>query len=454
MSNETQALPEFDSLHAALKYNFEDIQQESDPFRRLAWLIEQQEVYLRQRGLESRIPQMLGLSDAAALLHDCESILRDYYEISCDSNFPHQLVRKGMESRFRNAFVDVLVETEGEDEYFGDKQVISKIEDWLGFRQSALIVQRPVRGLSIILDEICQARSKLDSTELTRWDVCGQVNAAFVNGETLLRGLFSFYGRVFYGSNYVESMLAQYEEARSTDRLSSDIRQQLAREAGWLKAWLNGKWNLDFGNYCHILHRLDCWIRQACSSLKGEEHERGLEFQRLFQRQWLFPPRMVAGGSIQVPVKRGNRIEIESVSIEDPDVAPFVETLLRLNVLRPLYVHEDDPNFVHPTNLENMRDGARKVLDTFIDLWKGAQGEIFPPVVVLRRLLQIEPNLVRLDYLPEGGPWMEHVRVIATDLPPDITQFLGQEVYLHLRDIQGGVASVVTLYPVEEQPNF
>ncbi len=137
--------------------------------------------------------------------------------------------------------------------------------------------------------------------------------------------------------------------------------------------------------------------------------------------------------------------------ISDEFTSPFIATLQNLNPLRPLYVHENDPDFVHPSNLPNIRDGARKILDTFIRLWSEAQETVFPPVVLVRRLIQIEPDVVRIDYVPETGPPLNCIRVATADLPSeiDVTQLLGQESFLYVRNGQGGMVFVLLLYPVE-----
>ncbi len=455
MPDESQALPEFDSLYAALKYGFDEIQQETDPFCRLAWLIERQEGYFQQAGRRSPLPRTLGLSSSEPLLGDYEKVLRDYHELRCEPDFPHRLIREGITSATRNAFLAVLGEVERDDPDFGidleDEQVFNEIEYWLGFETARLTARQPVSGVVAALDELRRARDKLNDPNLTWGDILGRVASAFVQAETLLRQLFAFYGRAFYGIEYVNKMTSQYEGERNVSSIDDEVRQRLARESGWLRGYRRGRWQFGFGNYCHLLHRLDCWIWQAIRSPRDEaESERGIRFKEIFGRDRLLPGQQEGGRSVCAPVKEGNSITLKDVPISDEFTSPFIATLQNLNPLRPLYVHEDDPDFVHPSNLQNIRDGARKILDTFIRLWSEAQETIFPPVVLVRRLIQIEPDVVRIDYVPEAGP-LNCIRVAMADLPfeVEVTQLLGRESFLYVRNGQGGIVSVLLLYPIE-----
>ena len=456
MPDESQTLPEFESLYAALKYGFDEIQQESDPFRRLAWLIECQEVYFQQTGRRSRLPDLLGLPSSEPLLGDWENVLRNYHELRCEPDFPRRLIREGLTPATRREFLAVLGEVEKNDSEFwiafNEEQVCDEIEYWLGFETAQLTARRPVSGVVVALDELNQARNRLNDPNVTRGDILGQVTQAFVQAETLLRQLFAFYGTTFYGANYVEEMISQYEEERNIPSIDTEVRQQMSSESGWLQAYLRGKWRLDFGNYCRLLHRLDCWVWKSIYEPRDDaESERGLKFQEIFERDRLFPGQQEAGNSVYVPVKEGNAVTLKEVPISDGFTSPFVATLQNLNPLRPLYVHEDDPSFVHPGNLENILDGARKILDTFLKLLSDAQETIFPAVVLVRRLVQIEPDMVRIDYVPETGPPLNCIRVAKPDLPSevDVTQLLGQEAFLYVRNGQGGMVSVLLLYPVE-----
>ncbi len=458
MSGDSRTLPEFDSLYAALKYGFDEIQQETDPFRRLAWLIERQEGYFQQTGRHSRLSDILGLPSSGPLLRDCEKVLRDYHELKCKPNFPRRLIQVGLTSATRREFLAVLGEVERDDPEFGidleDEQILDEIEYWMGFETARLTARPPMSGVVAALDTLRHARNKLDDPNVTRGDILGQVTDAFVQAETLLRQLFAFYGREFYGGEYVNAMVSQYEyeKERNISSIDTEVRQQMSSESGWLQAYLRGKWQLDFGNYCRLLHRLDYWVWQAIKSPRDDaESERGIRFKEIFDRDRLFPGQQKAGRSVYVPVKEGNSILLKDVPISDEFTSPFIATLQNLNPLRSLYVHEDDPDFVLPSNLPNIRDGARKILDTFVELWSEAQETIFPPVVLVRRLIQIEPDVVRIDYVPETSSSLNCIRVATADLPSevDMTQLLGQEAFLYVRNGQGGMVSVLLLYPVE-----
>ena len=300
MSEQAQTSPGFDNLRSALKYGFDAVQQETDPFRRLAWLIERQETFLQQRGRESPLPQILGLQNATALLEDCESVLRNHQELHCDPDFPRRLIQEGMTAKIRQAFIDILGELERqEDDYgidFNDNQNLDEIEYWLGFRQAALTVKRPVNGLTTALNDLDQARSKLGDPGLNRGDVLGKVTDAFVWGETLLRQLLSFYGRVFYGSDYIDAILRQYDReatekaqlmagVTSLPELSDELGELLAltdaerpmivrafledllrrtrkakfpaAEAGKLRDWQEKGKGLGFLGYIQVLHSLE-----------------------------------------------------------------------------------------------------------------------------------------------------------------------------------------------------
>ncbi|MEO0249550.1 MAG: hypothetical protein ABIN58_08445, partial [candidate division WOR-3 bacterium] len=468
---------------------FDAIQKETDPFRRLAWLIERQENYLQQCGRQSELPRILGLSDHIALLKDCEHVLRDYYETRCDPGFPRQLIQDGLTPKVRQTFIDVLGEERGEENYgltFNEDQILDAIDGWLGFRQAALAVRRPVNGLSVALSQMEQAQRKLAEPGLSRADILGQVTDAFVLGETLLRQMLSFYGRVFYGSRYVDRILQQYDQetrargapgVASLPELSAELveffslreeeREKAVRdfleallrgrkvkypptEAGKLRDWHEKGKGLGFLGWTEVLHSLDRWVVHAFDDPQtNEERERGQNFERLFRRKRLFPSRLEAGRTVNVPVKESNRIEIKTIPIERMDTSPFIEILRYLNRVRPLYVHEADPDFMHPSNRENMHDGARKILDVFVKLWTEAQGVVFPPVVLVRRLLQIEPNLIRLDYVPESGASLECIRVILRDLPPYAPRLLGQEAYLYTWKGQDSI--ILALFAVDEE---
>jgi len=495
MLDETRALPEFDSLYAALKYDFEEIQRESDPFRRLAWLIERQESYFQQTGRGSRVSEILGLPSTEVLLEDCEKALRDYYELRCEPGFPRRLIQQGIKPATRRDFLTILGEVEKGDPDFGidfdDEAILDEIEYWSGFQPAGLTSQPPRTGLDFTLNELYQARNRLEEPGISRGDIFGQVIDAFVQAESLLRQLLSFYGRAFYGPDYIDAILQQYhreakEKAQHKDGMTSlpelvdelgkllELGERerenavrdflegllraprkvkfLAREAKRLHDLQEKKKGLGFLGYTQVLHSLDRWIWRACESPQSdEEQERGQNFEWIFQRRRLFPSQAEAGKTVSAPAKEGNRLVIKTVDIVEQNTSPFVEVLRLLNRVRPLYAHEGDPHFVHPSNFENIRDGAKKILDTFITLWGNAKNMIFPSVVLVRRLIQIEPNVMRIDYVPETGSSLTCIRVATTDLPSDIdvSWLLGQEVFLYTRNGQGGMVSVLLLYLVE-----
>ncbi|MBM4430663.1 MAG: hypothetical protein FJ026_10010 [Chloroflexi bacterium] len=479
-------------LRFQLQNDFEHVQGDTDPFRRLAWLIRQQEIIVQRGGWKSDLPGMLGLEDPGELLRNCEDVLRDYHEIHCDPDFPRRLIKDGLKPHLRQVFISVLGEKEkGKDDYwegFSDADIVEEIDNWLGFRRAALVTKGPGEGLIAALKKLEKACQRLNEPNLSRGDICGQVDEAFIQGETLLRQLLSFYGRAFYGPHYRNDILQEYDgEAEKKGKSAPDksslpalvselgkswalpgeeresaVRAFLedllrgtrkikwpAQEAAKLRQWQTRGKGLGFLGYTQVLHSLDRWVKRACES---QVDERGERFSQLFGRKSLFPGQDEAGQTISVPVKDGNRIVIhEGYRIEEKQVSPFVEILRRLNDVRPLYTHEADRAFIHETNLENIRDGAKKILEVFVGLWHSAQEGVFPPVAVVRRLLQIDATLVRLDYVAEDKPQLNCIRVAATYLPPYARQLLGQEAYLHHRDGQGGIVSKLALYPVDEE---
>lgn len=440
MSNRRSSPADIDSLRASLLYDIERVSsEEHDPFRRLAWLIGQQERWLQQRG-ESRLSEVGALLSVPTQLQypkdDLQETLRDYYELRCALDFPRRLIRKGLSHDFRSRFIQVLGEVEKDDPDFGaawsDKKVIEEIENWLGFRRRKLATERPGTGLTAALADL-----KLNCSNLSdsKTDCVGVVCSAFTQAEGLLKQLIAFYGRVFWGPDYKESILQEYRGNNSR----SIQRENLRKDRLCL-------WDL-----AQILHDLDQWISDACQSLRtNEEQERGQRFERFFPSKRVFSNLVRQDDTIQVPIKEGNQITTGPAPIKVPGRSQTIELLEKLNELRPYFDHHKDPKFLHPSNLDNVREGARQILNTFVGLWADMKDSIFPRVICVRRILQVEPGVMRLDYVPEKGP-LERIRVELKCLPLYTPRLLGQEVYLYARREEGSICSDVILLPVDEE---
>lgn len=484
-------------LKAEIEFDFSSIRDEFDPFKRLAWLIEKQERFNRQLNLPSDIQEILCQSDIDRLIlaQDCEHFLRDYYELTCKYGFPHMLIYNGLQSYICKMLMDTIAKSEQNDTYFkialSDKKSRDALENWLGFKEKKLTVHQPENGLFITLDNLKIARKKLENPKLDRGDILGQVTDAFIMGELLLGQLLSLYGRILFDQDYAEKILLQYDReakekaknnsvATSLPELKHELSELLnlkddtardeavqafieellrcnqkvkfpSADAKRLRELLKKGKGLGFLGYTNVLHSLDRWLAFSYEDHASEELiEVGRNFEKKIDRKWLFSEHAGPNISITVPLKEGNEIKLKDVLIRE-HMSPFIAKLRELNKMRPLYVHAADKNFIHQTNLENIHNGAKIILDTFIGLWEDSQITIFPPVIMIRRILLIESNLFRMDYIPEGSESsLKCIRVVAKDLL-SFTRLLGQEAYLLSKGEKGWKAYDIILFPIDER---
>jgi hypothetical protein len=283
---------------------------------------------------------------------------------------------------------------------------------------------------------------------LNQDNIIGKVGLAFINEEKLLWQMISFYGRYYYGNDYKNKILNNY------DYEAKNKRKNLPSEAKRLR----DNREMHFFDYIQILNRFDQWIANDFESesigADSQDREKAQKFESSFGRKRILPNSAEIGNIVRVPVRVENQIIYKDVSIQEPGSSPLIEIMRRLNKLRPLFTHNHRSarNFQHLSNLENIREGSIKILGAFFDLWEYFRDVIFPPVVVIRRLIKIEPNLTRLDFIPEGGSALAHIHVADNGLPHNTNTLLGKEAYLRFRDEdeEDGIVSNLILYSVDE----
>lgn len=442
MSNSRCSPTEIDSLHVSLKDGITRANsEERDPFVRLAWLVDQQERWLQKQG-KSRLAEISSLLCVTTQLQypndDLQETLRDYYELRCAPDFPRRLIREGLTPVFRSRFIQALGEVEKDDPDWGaawsnEQVIIEEIEKWLGFERSKLTFAKPPQtGLTANLEDLRQLCNGLDNSI---GECIGMVCFAFTQAEGLLKQLISFYARAFFGPNYKESILQKYKGNSSRSRQRNNLKKDKAC----------------FLDLVVVLQDIDQWISEACQLLETDiELNRTQRLERILPNKRLFSDLAQQDDTIQVPVKEGPHITTKPIPIKVPGRSRTIELLEKLNELRPHFDHHKDPIFFHPSNLDNVREGARQILNTFIGLWADMKDSVFPRVVRVRRILQVEPGIVRLDHLPEEGYPMGTIRVELKHLPTYTPQLLGEEVYLCTRREEGSICSDVILLPVDE----
>ncbi len=126
-----------------------------------------------------------------------------------------------------------------------------------------------------------------------------------------------------------------------------------------------------------------------------------------------------------------------------------------MNELRKYYSHGKIPDFLLPSNKANVCDGAIKIINALIDLLERLWGQEFPYVIVPRRLIQVEPDWIRMDYIGEDNPkQLRHIRIPftafahLTDTPGSL---LGREMYLfYQQSPDDWLAQPVYILPVDE----
>jgi hypothetical protein len=395
---------------------FYTIRDKKDPFQRLAWLILEHENILGENIIGPALNTTFSISEGDAIFKNYVQMLYDYQELQIENRFPDSIIEK-LKPNFRNLILDI-------DDWECDVNSNSSVEikKWLRFDKNKFPIMQTSNSLAHALNELNKAREELDNRSLDIKNIRAKVSSAFDRSERLLQQLLSFYEYAIYGKN------------------------------------LEIKEDMDFIYYVQQLRRLDQAIAIACScsNPKDAKEEQERNFGSIFQRQRLFQNQRESD-HIKVPVKEGNQINWKDLRIKEQCNSTFIESLEELIKLRDLY-KSGSKDFLHNKNKKNIKNGAIKILISFIELWESSEKTIFPKVVFIRRILQVDANRTRLDYTSLVNPRdrkleesLERIWIETKSLPSYTLQLLGKEVYLWVLYEKDGIVSKLLLYPVDEE---
>lgn len=468
---------------------FSAIEQVADPFKRLAWLVDRH-VELTGKEPSDCLTRFDLPGDGA---YDTEARIRNYYELCCKPLFPRELIWF-MNPQFRRQFLDVLDEENklpGDvyDNYKSDEDVISAIVHWLNFSESL----EPRSGVQRVIEDsqktLIEVQDLRDPSEV--YHVQGAVTQAFTESERLLRQMASFYGRFLFGPDYVERFLERFAGERETcteedwERLLPQLERQyevlndlaeeeraqairgfaefilcLKKKPGRmhdmerkLRTLQRRQRNFEYFARIELVNVVNKWVIELCT--EPAPHR----FAQIFGRRYIVEPLTPESAQreyefLKKPDKQ-NRIMplFDQPKALDP---LWIQRLKNLNELRPLYLHEQDLDYLCRPNFENVRRGAEMLLEAFIGLWQEVQGDVFPSVIIVKRIIQTEPQVTRLDYVDERQPnQLCAIRVQSSALPGYVSELLGREAYFsHRDDGEGAAINEIALIPVQEGLSF
>ena len=370
---------------------------------------------------------------------DYERFFHEYQELEIGSSFPEDIIEK-LDLDFKILFLCILNTEEDLKKIRGvynKKMIDLEIARWLNFNRDRF----PDATSSSIIESLRRSLNEVNGLEIDKQSsknpyylkfITDKINMAFMQSETLLQLMLSFYGRIICGKDYI-SVITQFEDISELNLSNEDDISKYKK-------------NLDFMDYIRLLNKLDRWF--------DEFNDQGklLNINLPFQRKRLFPDQMNLGEIINVPIRDRMQIIMKDVAITERDTSPFIERLRMLNNFRELYVISSESNdFMHLSNIENIHKGAIRILRALIDTWNiSQQQDIFPQVVIIRRLLLVDANLVRIDYLQEGSS-LKYIRVYAKYLPTYTYQLIGKPSFLQILSEERGIVSNFLLYPVDEE---
>jgi len=470
-----------------------------DPFQKLAWLIEEYEEILLKYNKEAPQNRVLGIFHQNMTQDDYKRKIYEYKELEIDQSFPDAII-EALDPNFWNFVLDIDHSIKyGTEAIRGDddrNRNLYDLKEWLGFER----YKRPSSYLPFIINKLSNSHIKLmNDDSLNIDDIKDEVILAFDQSKKLLQQLCSFYGYALYGKNY-RNIIFNLSGGESENNNFSYLVQLLneidlsrvyifswndipgkdnSRLANFLNWRLGINWaikatfeKLDEGNTIRVsfmekmlslkLNDKKIEITLENSSDKTYKLAEDMEiiehniylmpnFESLFKRKRLFPDQMASREEILVPIRKGPKITMQRTRVLDKNSSSVIETLRILDRLLEVYVNESDfKDFLHPNNEKIIREGAINILLTFINLWKNFQDDIFPQIVVIRRLIQVDPNLIRLDCMLENGE-LRCFRIEASALPSYTTKLIGKEVYLCLQDVEDDIISKLLLYPVYEE---
>jgi len=398
-----------DSIESDLE-EFYSTHDKMNPFQRLAWLILEHETILAEPIMRSTITEINSISDADAIFKNCVQMLYDYQELQIDHRFPDSIIEK-LNQNFCNMVLDI-----DEWSYSNNKRIfIDEMKKWLRFSKSGFPAMQTSNSLAYALNKFHKARKELEDPSIDLENIRATVRSAFARSERLLQHLLLFYKYAIYGKNI------------ETEK------------------------DKNFIYYVQQLNRLDQAIAIACkcSKPKDANQEQENNFGSVFKRQRLFQNQMETNDVI-VPVKEGNQINLKKLNIKEQSM--FIESLNEIIKLKEFYEYENcSTDFLHQNNFDNVLDGAIKILISFIGLWESSEKNIFPKVVFIRRIMQVDLNRIRLDYTSTSKSSSERIWIEAKSLPAYTFQLLGKEVYLWILHEDAGIVSKLLLFPVDEE---
>ncbi|RQW79968.1 MAG: serine protease [Methanothrix sp.] len=408
-----------DSIESDLD-EFYSTHDKNNPFQRLAWLILEHETILGESIIGPTLNEIISISDADAIFKNCVQMLYDYQELQIEHRFPDSIVEK-LDKNFCNMVLDI-----DEWSYSNNRRIfIDEMKKWLRFSKSGIPAMQTSNSLAYALNKFHKARKELEDPSIDTESIAEKVRSAFARSERLLQHLLSFYEYSIYGKN------------------------------------LETEKDKNFIYYVQQLNRLDQAIAIACKCSEPKDANQAQEsnFGSVFKRQRLFQNQMETNGvmetvregnQIMVPVKEGNQINLKKLDIKEQSM--FIKSLNEIIKLKELYEYENcSRDFLHPNNFDNVVDGAIKILVSFIELWESSEKNIFPKVVFILRIMQVDLNRIRLDYTSTSKSSSERIWIEAKSLPAYTIQLLGKEVYLWILHEDAGIVSKLLLYPVDEE---
>lgn len=415
------------------------VTKDIDPFRKLASLIIAHEEEMERKGKDLLENNVEGMPNRSSPFEDYERFFHEYQELEIGSSFPEDIIEK-LDLDFKILFLCILNTEEDLKKIRGvynKKMIDLEIARWLNFNRDRF----PDATSSSIIESLRRSLNEVNGLEIDKQSsknpyylkfITDKINMAFMQSETLLQLMLSFYGRIICGKDYI-SVITQFEDISELNLSNEDDISKYKK-------------NLDFMDYIRLLNKLDRWF--------DEFNDQGklLNINLPFQRKRLFPDQMNLGEIINVPIRDRMQIIMKDVAITERDTSPFIERLRMLNNFRELYVISSESNdFMHLSNIENIHKGAIRILRALIDTWNiSQQQDIFPQVVIIRRLLLVDANLVRIDYLQEGSS-LKYIRVYAKYLPTYTYQLIGKPSFLQILSEERGIVSNFLLYPVDEE---
>ena len=478
-----------------LATRFLEVNKEPDWFKRLAQLAE-----IHHSMIEVADPDTAGTPSFISRLHKywpkyldkglLEIKLRNYYEQTCDPEFPTSFLRLFWPD-FLHRLVNLIQPAKGL-RYSTKSKMVRVTEEWL--KSAAEVPQwihkEPQRGLHSVIRELQRARRSIETRRRDKHILArGGVIYGFSACEVILRQLFSFYGRFLYGlPGYREKVLDLYDAAadqrsqeewerklpeleqryQKLEEIPPEDRKVALREfvayvlsqrwprehstvppARGLRNWKTRGADFQFYAWIELLRQLDQWIEEG-------KVDRTDDFEATFGREQIFPNKdEKREATLKVPVMQEDILQIVYLEKERSHEPRIIQELKSLNELRKYYVHGKIPEFLLPENSANLCDGALKVLSALIDLLERLSGQIFPYVIVPKRFIQVESDWVRMDYIGEDNPkQLHHIRLpftTFTHLQDTPGSLLGREVYLFYQDSRDEwLTQSVYILPVDE----